>query len=84
MYKICIFITLFGTILVLVGTIKLFLLEHEKKGVGVLTMHITVLMFHFDIILTCNEKCTLSWDAGWMLQICLSVHDEFELIKFNI
>ena len=47
-------------------------------------MHITVLMFHFDTILTCTEKCTLSWDAGLMLQVFLSVHDEFELIKINI
>ena len=47
-------------------------------------MHITVLMFHFDTILTLNEKFTLSWDPGWMLQVCRSVHDEFELIKFNI
>ena len=56
----------------------------KRGGGGLLTMHITVLMFQFDTILTCNEKCKLSWDAGWMLQVCLSVHDEFELIKFNI
>ena len=47
-------------------------------------MDITILRLCFDNILTCNEKCTLSWVRGWMLLVCISVYDEFELIQFNI